>query len=255
MWYGTLVIIAVSILCIIIWFIFGFRQRESRAWNPSNTGNRILLVGDSTLDNAYWVHKGERDLTELFELEGKYDVLNYAVDNSRIADVMNGMSPEHVYRNNRRYAYPVESNDKVEPMQHVGEANYVVLSIGGNDGRQRLSQGSTLAGLSAEYRALVQAIRAQCPKVILVIPYMPCFAIADPAMKTQRGTVETFMNEWRKAVMQIGTELHLPVIDLSVDIDSEDRSYYGTTCIEPSEKGSQVIKDRIEKVIEEFTFL
>ncbi len=97
----------------------------------------ITLVGDSILDNFYWLENKQHDLK--YELEQHiFCVKNYAVDESRLDNVLYGIEPKDIYQESREYPYPVDENGIVQPLELLSNEDMIVLSVGGNDLRVTL---------------------------------------------------------------------------------------------------------------------
>lgn len=179
----------------------------SNNFSPRKANYRVALVGDSVLDNFYWLEDPTQDVRA--QLEGilpgpRNRVVNLAVDESQIRDVLHGISPRSHYRDARRtifkgkYEYPTASDGKVYPLAliNVTEPTHIVLSVGGNDGRihlNRLVDGAEAlvrsvlgSGFVENYRALLDCLTTRrvltqktLPRVILVFVYKPHSTIFD----------------------------------------------------------------------------
>lgn len=118
---------------------------------------KIAFLGDSVLDNFYWLEDQKRDvkaeLTDLIILSKPtepFKIRNFAVDESTVKDVLHGMCPRSVYSGARKSVfekgidshYPVNKDGIVKPLNLVRKykPTHAVLSIGGNDGRVHLSK-------------------------------------------------------------------------------------------------------------------
>lgn len=106
----------------------------------------IYTMGDSLLDNHYWLTYPKQDTTQ--QLKDKHcfkSVQNYAVDEAEFAYIREGIVPYNLYYNARKRngmsQYPCHREGKVYPLENLKEhtAKYnkdrhvVLLSIGGND--------------------------------------------------------------------------------------------------------------------------
>ena len=118
-----------------------------------NTIMKIALIGDSVLDNFYWLEDKKNDVTnQLKTLYSKerndVSIHNYAVDESTTDNVLKSISPLPQYVNARyttfdgHNPYPCNKYGKVHPLKLLKELKpeYTVLSVGGNDGRIHLSK-------------------------------------------------------------------------------------------------------------------
>lgn len=88
---------------------------------------KVALVGDSVLDNHYWLSRPEEDIREQTERKLKtahpsrnVQVLNFAVDESTVSCVLRGRAPASQYKNGRREAgmepYPTDADGVVRPL-------------------------------------------------------------------------------------------------------------------------------------------
>lgn len=89
---------------------------------------KVALVGDSVLDNHYWLDRPAEDVRVQTErtLQEAYPsrtirVSNFAVDESTVACVLRGRAPAAHYRDGRRKArmqpYPMDEDGVVRPLQ------------------------------------------------------------------------------------------------------------------------------------------
>ncbi|CAM9665955.1 unnamed protein product [Ectocarpus sp. 12 AP-2014] len=238
----------------------------------------VALVGDSVLDDHYWLDHPANDVRAQTErtLKMAYPdrsirVDNFAVDESIISCVLRGRAPAAHYRNGRRKAkmepYPVEEDGVVRPLKLLREAKptHVVLSIGGNDARIRFLQSRnpdvvtelmTTDGFVANLRRVVETIRAEIThNIILVYVYMPEFktfpllSMLPPARILKRLLVN-----FSKFFIELAVEFHLPIIDLSRTFNPNNKRHYGSTPIEPSNVSGQFIADLIAQVLAQFRF-
>ncbi len=80
-------------------------------------------MGDSVLDNFYWLSDHKKDIKQqiLDEYNNKILVTNLAVDESTSYDVLYGTDPSFTYINARNEygleSYPINKNDKVIPLE------------------------------------------------------------------------------------------------------------------------------------------
>jgi hypothetical protein len=222
---------------------------------------KIALLGDSILDNFYWLEDQENDLTKQLTNLG-FEVGNFAVDESQIEDVLEGIKPRAVYAKARSYPYP-SIDGRVSPLRLLKQfrPEVAVLSVGGNDLRVQLTllmfglehfQKKVLDPLIPSYHRIIQEMLSRCQKVILVSFYIPYLGqgsnyqllnLFGPSNLTQLAT--SFTNE-------IAKSRNLPVIELSSTFDCLNRSHYGSTEIEPSNLSSQCIADLIKYVSENY---
>lgn len=224
----------------------------------------VALLGDSILDNFYWLDNPEHDLTYELEQRG-FKVLNIAVDESQLLDVVNGTAPRQQYiegRNRRMkfIPYPVAEDGKVYPLELLGKTptDAAILSVGGNDLRMRIFE--LLGGVSQFLESVLdnkfrqtmistlREIKKSAPKTVLVVPYYPylgpnsTFALFAPL-------VEQVYDGVRKVYQQIAQEADVAIFDLSRTFDRNNRAHYGSTDIEPSNLTTKCMADYITEII------
>jgi hypothetical protein len=247
------------------------------------TPTHIILMGDSVLDDFYWLKDKALDVRQQIEdlYNDEVTVTNLAVDESTSSDVLNGMRPSSVYVNDRRNKklppYPVDKkrNGKVFPLRIIkrmlesGEMSTeiagneikptVVLSIGGNDVRAMLSnvnQQAIVDGmkqLEMNAEKIIHKLLTMQMHVIMVICYEPHHEFAS-GYGLQRDQLLQIMNIGVCNILLLAEKYGLPVIDLSRTFNPFDRSHYGSTVIEPSNKSGQFIADLVQCVFNYFPF-
>ncbi|CAH6419689.1 Hypothetical protein HVR_LOCUS765 [uncultured virus] len=224
----------------------------------------ISLVGDSILDNFYWLTNKEQDLRkELADLG--FTVYNYAVDESTVKDIIHGITPKDIYKNSRSYPYPVDSEGKLCPLRLLEQRgtsftpvyggikplnfdisvpeNMIVLSIGGNNFQVGVTK--VILGIDyffnsvvtkefiADYENLVEKLRKVSSKVILISMYLP-FLGPGSSYGVFSKFAEPVMNRWRPFLESVAKKYNIPILDLSRTFNSYRRDHYGTSDIEPS---------------------
>eukprot|EP01084_Bolivina_argentea_P188433 324387_1 len=132
-------------------------DKQAKKADKDSQGTHIILMGDSVLDNFYWLRDKTKDVRQqiLDTFDGNVKVSNLAVDESTSEDVLYGVDPSWTYVDARKdcglQPYPIDRNndDKVAPLEIVQKMidnqeivisknamkPAVVLSIGGNDVR------------------------------------------------------------------------------------------------------------------------
>lgn len=110
---------------------------------------KFALVGDSVLDNHYWLDRPADDVRAQTErtLRLAYpsrniQVLNFAVDESTVACVLRGRVPASHYRDGRKKAhmepYPMDEDGVVRPLQLLRNAKPThVVSCAASEGATR----------------------------------------------------------------------------------------------------------------------
>lgn len=140
------------------WVIHKFVQLSS-ANDPLPAPSDIILIGDSVLDDFYYLESPRQDVAQQCRntFGESVKVTNLAVDGSLTEHVLEGIRPDSVYVEARAmngmdpypvsiedgYVYPLELLQKYIDSEPTKLANsvvtpVVVLSIGGNDARVHL---------------------------------------------------------------------------------------------------------------------
>ena len=244
-------------------------KSENENENSSNY-NELVLLGDSVLDNFYWLDNKKEDVE--FQMNRKFKKMNLkficsnlALDETETHNIFNGKIPSKVYSNERIVEgmknYEVEKDGYFRPLNLIKEKkpSHALLSIGGNDARVSLSYyrgniNTVIANLldnSFEYnynKALDEVIKL-IPNVIVVIVYRP-----GPGFILDSKTTNDLYNRLIPILLKACRERNLPVIDLSRTFDPNKSKYYGSTPIEPSNFGGEIICDLTIKVLEDFKF-
>lgn len=237
-------------------------------------------MGDSVLDDFYWLDDKNNDVRQ--QLQNKmpnFQVKNFAVDESTINNVLHGIVPAKHYSQNRNYPYPTV-DDVVYPlklleMEQDKNNMHVVLSIGGNDGRLHLNKllwgsnelvNAILEGNKFQQRLekLVSEIMKYTKKVILIFVYKPHVSIFEqfrshigfglqylPIEKVidLQGRLDKVYESLKNVYIAVAKKYGIPLIDLSKTFNQNDRTHYGSTPIEPSNKSGDIIAHLIENVI------
>jgi hypothetical protein len=246
---------------------------------------KVAFVGDSVLDNFYWLKNPKNDIKQqLSSVIPNATVYNFAVDESRIKNVLRSITPATHYSQARKkifkgtYDYPCEKDGKVRPLKLLKNTvpDYIVLSVGGNDGRIHLnklmwSSDALIKALTEEehlpemMEKLVKKLIKLQKKLILVFVYKPHVDIFEEfrnqigwglqylpieQIVPLRERLDDVYNYIRGVYFTLAKKYQLPVIDLSRTFDCNNRSHYGSTVIEPSNFSGQKIADLIAHVIQ-----
>ena len=185
----------------------------------------IVLLGDSTFDNAANVPKGRAVIDHLRELmPGGWKATLLAVDGSRI---------EGVHEQLRRLP---------------ADASHVALSVGGNDllaesavlaspagtvGQAVLMLAEVRSRFEAGYARVVGAVAARGRPAVACTVYEPRFP--DPA---QRAAAAAALGIFDDAVVRVARRSGVPTLELR-SICSEDSDFANP--IEPSSAGGRKI--------------
>jgi hypothetical protein len=237
----------------------------------------VHLLGDSILDNYYWLSDKNRDLKVEISSLG-YIVHNYAVDDTKVYDVINGVTPQQLYITSRPYPYQTEKDNKMYPLkllaQNVGinrafsstygrihpigvgmpSDHIVVISMGGIDlgikilniilGTNYYISSVLTDEFIANYTRVIETIRTSCEKIILVSTYLPYLGKGS-TYGSYSGYAKPVMEKWHDFLYQIANKHNIPVLDLSRTLNPDDRSHYGSLETRTSNKSSKCIAECI----------
>lgn len=221
----------------------------------------VHLLGDAILDNYYNLADQKRDLKcELSELG--FSVNNCAVDDVKVTDIINGLTPRTLYTNSRSYPYPIKEDGKMYPLKSVLSAigvnrsfssvycgiraqistgtitqdNMVVISMGGNDihdkmrsvllGAEYFINSVTTKSFVANFKKIIETACSVCDKVILVSIYLPYLGTGSK-YAIYSPFANPVINKWNKFIRGIAQEYNIPVLDLSRTINVGTRQHYG----------------------------
>lgn len=216
----------------------------------------VTLLGDSVLDNFYWLNDREKDLTYDLGRMG-YQVCNLAVDESCLVDVVGGIVPSEKYRNARQYPYPCDEVGSVEPLKLLKPCDLAVLSVGGNDFRCNLS--NLLFGIDKflamvinpdfikTFDNLLSILRTKAKKVILICVYAPYLGVGSP-YQLMASFKDGIYDKVRIFLQYLCKRHNIALLDLSRTFNPYDRTHYGLTEIEPSNKSSHCIAECIRYI-------
>eukprot|EP01125_Pyxidicula_operculata_P002400 TRINITY_DN12278_c0_g1_i1.p1 TRINITY_DN12278_c0_g1~~TRINITY_DN12278_c0_g1_i1.p1 ORF type:complete len:362 (-),score=75.99 TRINITY_DN12278_c0_g1_i1:90-1175(-) len=236
---------------------------------------RVVLIGDSTIDNIVWVQNElEKSVPQMIRtsLPAKV-VLNYAADGFTSGDVLNGASPNISYQSRWEAGdpFPTLTDGIFKPLEHLAKAenvSHAVLSIGGNDVREILGRMAMLQermlDFKLNYPVILDEILKVTKKVVIMLQYRPCLKTDSKhyrvyfAMKSFSGqdpvqTLNALMETIYPFVFDLARTHNLPLIDLPNTFNINDESLYCSQ-IEPSEKGGKIIADLISHVIQNHDF-
>ena len=141
--------------------------------------------------------------------------------------------------------------------------NFVVLSVGGIDVREIVSSSESLPGMVLKLQAnlveIVQRVVQVCPRVIIVLPYRPCYNLdcygvyqAIESLARDMPKREQLLNQALESVyspvLLLARALQLPVVDCANSFDIRDSSLY--VCqTEPSAMGGAIISQLLAHVV------
>lgn len=239
----------------------------------SKAPGHLVLLGDSVLDNFYWLDKQKEDVEYQMnhDLKKKFGrdfvCTNLALDETESKDIFEGKIPGSVYVKERANLklkdYQTDDDGVFRPLNIISKIvpkpTHALLSIGGNDGRvviltsigdmssvvKKLLSG----GFETNYAKAVDEVLKLIPNTILVVVYRPGPGFIVPLDMSNR-LYEALI----PIIFKVGRERKLPIIDLSRTFNPLDTADYGSTPIEPSNKSGQYICDLTMKVLEDFKF-
>jgi hypothetical protein len=254
----------------------------------NSSDSHIVFIGDSTLDNVYWMtdddcYGREKCIKEqLVELTGG-KVTNYAADGFTSKNVLNGLYPHISYEIRQQVGDPypefqnAEHNFKFSPLVHLKKLEgitHAVLSVGGNDIREILGNLNELPNrwmaFNENYPIIVEEILKVTPNLIIQLQYRPSFnqdehyrvyeRIGEMADQVSKGpkvdsvyALNNLMETIYPPIFKIAQDHKIPIIDLTNTYDIYDDSLYRSQ-IEPSEKGGQLTCELIKHVVENHNF-
>ena len=146
---------------------------------------KIVLMGDSTLDNEHWVEEGMSVTEQLKRMQPDDTVTNLAVDGFTTSNVLTGAYRDKAVssvNHQHEMAYPLMQLKQIE------ECDHIVLSVGGNDFREELqnlisqSPSERVASIknmsksiSVNYLAIIDQIKKSKPdaKLTILLQYTP----------------------------------------------------------------------------------
>jgi len=223
----------------------------------------IVLIGDSILDNFYWLKNPNDDLTAQLQ-KLKYKTYNFAVDESKLYDVIFGIQPQKEYINARKYPYPTDEKNIVYPLSLLKEIKHdlCVISVGGNDLREHLNIINLFdvnkfinyvfnEEYVKNYNFLIKNVKLLSNRVILICLYFPYIGPGSKYIDL-KNVKEELTKKVRNFYFRLGKKYNIPVLDLSRTFDPLKKKYYGLTEIEPSNFSSKCISYCIDYIFRNY---
>lgn len=219
---------------------------------------RITLVGDSVLDNFYWLFDRTHDLKyELNQLG--YEVDNFAVDESKVGDIIYGIEPRDVYQQTRHYPYPCDKEGKVNPLKLLSSngSDLCVISVGGND--MRVNMWKIALGIDNFINSVLDQsfidnldhvltnVKMRSKRTVLVCVYVPYLGRGS-RYESFSGYRSKVFDKLLSVYKTIAQKHDIPLLDLSRTFDYNNRIHYGSTEIEPSNLSNKCIADCIDYI-------
>ncbi len=199
------------------------------------TKHRIILLGDSIIDNAAYVNKGEPDVCQqVMGLLPSFGVEMRAVDGSVTTDVT------------KQQLHDLKPDD------------FIILSSGGNDALGYISLLDKTQDIKSrdlmvklwdireEFRAcyigLLSKLKSENRKVLVLTIYNPGFAATGMDMDDQKAA-ESGLSIFNDVIQQEALKHRCDILELrELFIDYDDYA----NPIEPSAKGGAKIAERIK---------
>lgn len=238
----------------------------------------IHLLGDAILDNYYRLSDQNRDLKkELTDLG--FTVNNCAIDDVKVADIINGIVPQEIYTKSRKYPYPIQRDGKMYPLksvldnigvnksftsvysnvqpQTIGKSitpqdDMVVISMGGGDiyskvkslllGGEYFINSVTTTKFVGDFKKVIEAVQKGCSKIVLVSIYLPYLGTGS-SYGIYTPFSNTVLHKWHKFINGIAKEYNIPVLDLSRTLDIGNRTHYGNDDTRVSNVSNKCIAD------------
>jgi lysophospholipase L1-like esterase len=243
----------------------------------------IYLIGDGILDNFTWLDDSRKDLrAEL--IAHNYTVHNFAADNMKVRDIINGVVPDQDKKNKRSYDYQLE-NGKMYPMKLLtagininrsfasafGSAlsitnkskpdNMVVLSMGGND----LNDKTWRLAVSLEYclgavltqdfvndfDRVIDLTKSSCEKILLVSIYLPYLGPGSSYAKWSNYATP-MVKRWNDFIHSVAKRSNIPVLDLNRTLNFMDRTHYGRNETHLSNRSNKMLADAIHHIYKHY---
>lgn len=235
---------------------------------------KIILVGDSLLDNFLYLEDKNQDLKKELEQLG-FAVENYAVAGALLKDLTYGLKPS-LDSQSRNYKYLTKSDGKVyqiELLQRpeifkpiysnvLADPPMTVISIGGNDLQQDVMriiygiENFVNDTLNAEFRAhyenlIKTAIECRGDKVLIVSMYLPYLGTGS-TYGIFSDISKSIINYWKRFLLPLAHKYNVPVLDLSQTFDSLNRLNYGLNETHPSNLGNRCLAQSINYIYDNY---
>ena len=250
---------------------------------------KVALIGDSTIDNIYWIiNQGNGEATAISQEKSVSGQLRKMMEDTIIDNLAaDGFTTDNVLRggstsisfNARKSVdpFPISAGVTFKPLDWLENKDYThaVLSIGGNDIREvlpRLSQSEfklkpIIEKLQENYEKIVKDICNEVPNLILMTQYQPSMKQSNYEVYEKLGdyNVDNFngltpqekmhllMKIVYKPIFAFAQKLKLPIIDLTNSFDPMDGTLY-VSQIEPSVEGGKIIATLIKHVLSNHKF-
>lgn len=217
----------------------------------------IYLIGDGVIDPFFWLDDKELDLRQNLMNRG-YAVHNFGTDLTKLNELINGARPQLNQVRSRSYPYSLDKSGKMFQLgllkEHVSYNNFlkndidnnnnlVVLSIGGNDLKQKIIylvfgqeyyfNSVVSTEFTNNFEKIIKEILAVNKKLILISIYLPYLGPRS-SYGMYSSIAKPIMHRWHQYIVNIAQKYDIPILDLSNTLDPYNRSHYGTYDIYPS---------------------
>lgn len=215
----------------------------------------IYLIGDGILDNFKYLDDKASDLCKEIANLG-YDVHNYAKEEMKVIDVINGYKLDDKQLKLRNYQYQIDSKDyKLYPLKLIqnnkstvkfssvyntddkSNDNIAVISIGGNDVNERFFNiimgvdyfmGAVITPeFQANYEKIIESVNISCDKILLISMYLPYLGENSSYIK-YINYASLIMKKWNDFIYALAKKYNIPVLDLNKTLDNKNRTHYSS---------------------------
>jgi len=143
-----------TIVILLILYYTTIYYESFTSLNNESERKNILLLGDSILENGFYVEKSIESILK----NSIHNIFNYAYDGTKISDI---------YSQIQKIPYDLNSS-----------SSFIFLSVGGNDIIERARTGSTSEDINPifdEYKNMIYSLKAKMDqsKIILLTLYYP----------------------------------------------------------------------------------
>ena len=216
-WY--ILLMAISLIIVVVCGAKHATKLTTTIVERLTNNNQIVLLGDSVLNNASYVPKGQSVYDLLVSKSNNSNkVLNLAKDNATIVDLYSQL-------------------DKI-PLELNNANTYVFISAGGNNLLQQQKSNENELQLFSNYMNFVKSLRTRLNgvKINILNLYLP----ANPRYESYAKVVDTWNELLKTNSFKIGEIYN--VLDIHALLQSPEDFVYD---IEPSAVGGEKIANLI----------
>jgi len=181
----------------------------------NNNNNKIILIGDSVLNNSNYVNYGQSVLDNI-QLKTS-NVLNFAIDGATITDTFQQL-------------------DKIETSFNRNDT-FIFISVGGNNilNSKSYLKNKAITNIFKQYTQLIQTIKIKLPKANIVI--LNLYQPTNSRYKPYYADID----KWNQLIQE-NYKLGYKIILTNKLFVSPDHFIYD---IEPSSKGAKILGKQI----------